>query len=66
MSHIRSSLYKRNIAEARPPTPDETHPPSEFSIRNEPFHSDSNELKLDDLDDYLDEDFLKLPYNESL
>jgi hypothetical protein len=62
VKRMRSS-YKRNIAEARPPTPsastlDEAPPPSEPSIPNEPLYSDLNELNLDDLDDYLDEDFL--------
>jgi hypothetical protein len=40
VSHTKSSLYRRNIAEARPPTPrvstpKEAIPPSEPSFQNE-------------------------------
>jgi hypothetical protein len=67
----RSSSYRRNIAEAKPPTPSvstlkEAPPPSEPSIQqNVPVRSNLNELNLDDLDDFLDEDMFELPYNES-
>jgi len=60
--HVRPSS-KRNIAKARPLTlsvskPDEALLPSEPSIANQPLNFHLNELNVDDLNDFLGENFL--------
>lgn len=71
----RSPTSRRNIAETRSATPivfipEELQSPSEHSLPNPPylplpleFHLD--EINIDDMSDYFDEDLFELPYTQS-